>query len=1235
MGSTDRSDIRVVVDTGDHYSVKLEMAGDYDISITQGDNYHVIVETPTTIVENVNLYFRIADLALTAISASFAQTASYTLLENVDGFSSYSSSIDNRLDNLENFSSSLDATFATDEELFITASLLQNSIDQKLSTASFVDFSSSYTTGSFTGSFVGDGSQLTGLVTDLRISGSTGSDVVSLLTDDLLITGSNGVTVIVTDNVVTIGLPDGVVSSSVQINTGSFTGSFIGDGSQLTGLVTDLRISGSTGSDVVSLLTDDLTFSGSNGVTTVITDNTVTIGIPAGTVSSSTQAVSWSVATASYVDFENIDNLPTLVSSSAQINTGSFTGSFIGDGSQLTGLVTDLRISGSTGSDVVSLLSDDLTFSGSNGITTTVTDNTVTINLPSGVVSGAAQVKELLPSGTVSSSTQATEWSVLTASYAANADLLDGLDSTQFALTSSNTFTGIQSITDTTNSTLWNDGALVVDGGVGIGKDVWISGSLNVVGLLTAISMSTQYVTSSQYTIGTSRVIVNDDDLVRFAGLSVIDSGSTPASASLLWDSLNNHFIIETDDIHDNTVDIHSAVVITGPETIEDVGNEIGLIPGRVPVATTDHNISTEPSDSPLRIVSGTFHVENDLFVTGSINAASITSSFTGSFIGDGSQLTGLVTDLRISGSTGSDVVSLLTDDLVITGSNGVTTTVTDNTVTISIPTGTVSSSAQINTGSFTGSFIGDGSQLTGLVTDLRISGSTGSDVVSLLTDDLLITGSNGVTTTVTDNTVTISIPDGTVSSSAQAVSWSVATASYAVNAETLDGLDSTVFATTGSNVFYGNQTINGSLLLTDVSSSINIFGTELTDEHQFTGSVSITGSLNADNITGSLFGTSSYASTASYVEYDDIANLPALVSSSAQVTELLPAGTVSSSTQATTWTVATASYVDYANVANLPTLVSSSAQINTGSFSGSFIGDGSQLSGIATDLRISGSTGSDTVSLTTDDLIFSGSNGVTTVVTDSTVTIGIPSGVVSSSTQAADWTVASASVSVTASYALAGGTPIDTSSFATTGSNIFSGSQTINGQLVVIDLITSSANIFGDDYGDQHIFSGSLIVDGTMQLFSAGAATNVFGDSASDNHIFTGSVNIDGPLTATSKSFKIIHPTKAGKFLIYGSLEAPYHGVRLTGEGELSGNTTKIYLPDYISGLCNQEGSQVQITNIKHDKVLWIEDIVVNENYFTVSCNRRFFDNKSYKFYWSFTATRKDVEDLQVEVDF
>ena len=51
--------------------------------------------------------------------------------------------------------------------------------------------------------------------------------------------------------------------------------------------------------------------------------------------------------TSSYVDFNSIDNIPSLISSSLQFNdlsspfTGSFTGSFTGDGSGLTGITVD------------------------------------------------------------------------------------------------------------------------------------------------------------------------------------------------------------------------------------------------------------------------------------------------------------------------------------------------------------------------------------------------------------------------------------------------------------------------------------------------------------------------------------------------------------------------------------------------------------------------------------------------------------------------------------------------------------------------------------------------------------------------------------------------------------------------------------------------------------------------------------------------------------------------------
>lgn len=126
--------------------------------------------------------------------------------------------------------------------------------------------------------------------------------------------------------------------------------------------------------------------------------------------------------------------------------------------------------------------------------------------------------------------------------------------------------------------------------------------------------------------------------------------------------------------------------------------------------------------------------------------------------------------------------------------------------------------------------------------------------------------------------------------------------------------------------------------------------------------------------------------------------------------------------------------------------------------------------------------------------------------------------------------------------------------------------------------------------------------------------------------------LSVNGSFAATTKSFVIDHPIKSHMFLRYGSLESPYHGVRLTGTGVLINGTCTIQLPDYIHGLCKQEDSQVQVTNIKHGKVIWVEDINVDQDKFTVMADILVHDENEYHFYWSFTAIRKDIEPMIVE---
>jgi predicted nucleic acid-binding Zn-ribbon protein len=77
------------------------------------------------------------------------------------------------------------------------------------------------------------------------------------------------------------------------------------------------------------------------------------------------------------------------VATLARSGEGHFSGSFEGDGSGLTGLVTDLSIAGDTGTDTLDLITDALTFEGTaNEIVTAVSDNKVTISLPDDVTIG-------------------------------------------------------------------------------------------------------------------------------------------------------------------------------------------------------------------------------------------------------------------------------------------------------------------------------------------------------------------------------------------------------------------------------------------------------------------------------------------------------------------------------------------------------------------------------------------------------------------------------------------------------------------------------------------------------------------------------------------------------------------------------------------------------------------------------------------------------------------------------
>lgn len=126
--------------------------------------------------------------------------------------------------------------------------------------------------------------------------------------------------------------------------------------------------------------------------------------------------------------------------------------------------------------------------------------------------------------------------------------------------------------------------------------------------------------------------------------------------------------------------------------------------------------------------------------------------------------------------------------------------------------------------------------------------------------------------------------------------------------------------------------------------------------------------------------------------------------------------------------------------------------------------------------------------------------------------------------------------------------------------------------------------------------------------------------------------LQVNGSFGATTKSFRIDHPSRPNYTLEYGSLESPYHGVRLTGRGVVIKGSGVVQLPTYLKDLIHDdENINIQITNIKHGKTVYVDEIDLNNSQFSVRVDRA-KTISDLRFFWTLTGVRKDVDCLVVE---
>jgi hypothetical protein len=669
-------------------------------------------------------------------------------------------------------------------------------------------------------------------------------------------------------------------------------------------------------------------------------------------------------------------NIVATTNATGLVHSGSFSGSFFGDGSGLSGVAASFPVTAKTdlvntdkffindgaskfttygdllvdlaGTNLATQSNDSLTLAstitGLTSVSATGFTGSFTGSLVGALTGTASFANNATSASFASQAANATTASyVLQAVSASFATLAQTANTASYVVTAQTASYVLQAVSASfaTNATSASFASNIASGLNISASSINVTNNLSVAG--TASFGYVQQITGSAVIIGEEFIVLNTQSpAARFAGLQIYDSGSNSTS-SIVWDSQNNHFIYS----NASGSSYNGGGFIAGPRNTGSLGQESyptlnRIVRGQGGDHIYDSNIS---DDNTIGI---------NTQITGGLN---VSAGITGSLLG--------------TAATASYVLQAV--------------------------------SASFAT--------------------LAQTANTASYVVT-----------------------------------AQTASF-VATASFAGNANLLDGLDSTIFATTGSNTFRANQIISGTLdvipagsataELTVTSTGVKI-GNIVSDIHTITGSVSVSGSVTATNFTGSILGTASFADRAT-----------------------------SASFASTAQTANTASFVAAANVSG--TVTSASYALTA-----SFAQNGGTLNNALTfGTGLSGSAST-----------FNGSTAVTVAISGSAAltTNTIPK-----------WTgtgLANSLISETTSQVtIATGSVISAGGLTVTGNSTFNNNLTIAGDLAVNGTTTfiNTTNTYVKDQFVLIASGSSTLVDAGIvaQYNAAGSGSTFFLDAA------------------------------------------------------------------------------------------------------------------------------------------
>jgi hypothetical protein len=500
-----------------------------------------------------------------------------------------------------------------------------------------------------------------------------------------------------------------------------------------------------------------------------------------------------------------------ILSSSAQIAadiSGSFTSTSASIAADIAGITTSFTLAADSGTNDTFNSGETLTFAGDNSISTAVTDNTITISIGDGVVSGSGQVSLTglsdydandhidhtsvsitagtgLTGGGDISATRTINVASANNGIVANADNIE-LD------TASSTFTaGVKSKLDADNvisgstfsspsqgtvrATI-NGANTDVDTGLQTGDSptfasLTLTGNLEVQGTTTTVDSTT-------IELGDNILSLNGTGAV-LGGLHVNDANG-PASGSILWDGTNNRWIAGA----------------SGSEVQVALLKTHGLLSGSAQIASN---------------ISGSF--------------TSTSSSLASRITQNESDIAGITTSFTLSADSGTNDSFSSGGTLTFTGGNGIDTVVSDDQIAINGVAGLISASGQV-----------DLTATDGYVANEHVDHSSVS-----ITAGTGLTGGGDITTT---RTINVASANNGIVANADNIELATASSTFTDGVKTKLDAESVISASAFSSPSQGTvrATINGNN--TDVDT-----GLQSGDSPSFAG-LTLTGAATGTNLT-------------------------------------------------------------------------------------------------------------------------------------------------------------------------------------------------------------------------------------------------------------------------------------------------------------------------------------------------------------------------------------------------